>query len=217
MSDWRDALSTADAEPSTTLRAVFGDIDIYLFDQLVKGRFDRRRTVLDAGCGGGRNLVFLLRAGFEVYGVDREPRAIARVREMAAELAPRLPPESFQTAPLDALPFAGESMDAVICSAVLHFADDEPHFDRMVRELWRVLRPGGFFLARLASNIGIEDRVRELSPGRYRLPDGSDRFLVSEAMLQDRTEALGAILAEPIKTTNVQGLRAMTTWCLEKP
>ena len=218
-SDWRDTLSAAGegAAPSGVLRHVFGDIDIYLFDQLAKGRFDRLRTVLDAGCGGGRNLVFLLRAGFEAYGVDREPAAIARVRELAAELAPRLPPENFQTAALDAIPFENESMDAVICSAVLHFADGGPHFDRMLRELWRVLRPGGFFFARLASNIGIEDRVRELSSGRYRLPDGSDRFLASEAMLLERTEALGAILAEPIKTTNVQGLRAMTTWCLEKP
>ena len=43
---------------SAELRAQFGDVDIYLFDQLLRGRFDARRRILDAGCGGGRNLPY---------------------------------------------------------------------------------------------------------------------------------------------------------------
>jgi tellurite methyltransferase len=202
--------------PSAALRQAFGDIDIYLFDQLLRGRFDGVRTVLDAGCGGGRNLVYLLRAGFDVHGVDREARAVERVRRLAAELAPGLPPENFQVAEVDALPFADESMDAVISSAVLHFAGDEAHFGRMVGEMWRVLGPGGLLFARLASSIGIEARVRPLGDGRHHLPDGSERFLVDEAGLLARTEALGGELLDPIKTTNVQNLRAMTTWVVRK-
>jgi SAM-dependent methyltransferase len=107
-------------------------------------------------------------------------------------------------------------MDAVVCSAVLHFAADGAHFGRMVRELWRVTAPGGLFFARLASNIGLEDRVGAAGR-RVRLPDGSDRFVVDEAMLLAWTERLGARLLDPIKTTNVQGQRCMTTWCLLKP
>jgi tellurite methyltransferase len=202
--------------PSAALRKAFGDIDIYLFDQLLRGRFDGVRTVLDAGCGGGRNLVYLLRGGFEVHGVDRDARSVERVRRLAAELAPDLPPENFQVAEVDALPFADAAMDAVISSAVLHFAADEAHFGRMVDEMWRVLRPGGLLFARLASSIGIEARVRPLGNGRHHLPDGSERFLVDEAGLLARTEALGGVLLDPIKTTNVQNLRAMTTWCVRK-
>jgi tellurite methyltransferase len=202
--------------PSAALREAFGEIDIYLFDQILKGRFDSARSVLDAGCGGGRNLVWLLRSGFDVFAVDRSAEAVARVRRLAAELAPGLPPERFQVAEVDALPFADESMDAVLSSAVLHFAADEAHFDRMLHEMWRVLRPGGFLFARLATSIGIEDRVIPTAGGRHRLPDGSERFLMDEPRLLARAERLGGVLLDPIKTTNVQNLRAMTTWCLGK-
>jgi len=201
--------------PSAELRAQFGEIDIYLFDQVLRGRFDRRRRVLDAGCGDGRNLRLLLRLGFACFGVDRDPIAVERVRSLAADLAPQLPAQNFQAGELDRLPWDAASMDAVICSAVLHFAADSEHFARIVLELWRVLAPGGLFFARLASNIGIESQVGPAGR-RVRLPDGSDRFVVDERMLLEWTERLGARMLDPIKTTNVQQQRCMTTWCLEK-
>lgn len=207
---------SAGSPPSAALREAVGEIDIYLFDQLLKGAFDSVRTVLDAGCGSGRNLVPFLHCGYEVFGVDRDDRAITRVRRMAAELAPALQADNFQIGEVDALPYGDERMDAVISSAVLHFAADEREFDAMLHEMWRVLRPGGLFFARLATSIGMESRLPSSSPGRYRLPDGSERFLMDEAGLLARAESLGATLAEPIKTTNVQNLRAMTTWCLRK-
>jgi SAM-dependent methyltransferase len=193
----------------------FGDIDIYLFDQLLRGRFDTRPRVLDAGCGDGRNLQFLLTRGFECYGLDRDPRAVEHVRRAAASLTADTPAERFSVGEVDQLPWTDASMDAVICSAVLHFADDLEHFGRMVRELWRVLAPGGLLFSRLASNIGLESIV---GPGgrRVRLPDGSDRFVVDEALLLSWTASLGGRLADPLKTTVVQGMRSMTTWCLVK-
>jgi tellurite methyltransferase len=201
---------------SAALREQFGSIDIYLFDQLLRGRFDSCERVLDAGCGQGRNLVHFLRSGFEVYACDRDESAVEGVIELAARLAPSLPAGNFRTAELDALPWEDARMDAVLCSAVLHFATDERHFERMLAELWRVLRPGGLFFARLASSIGIEGRVRMGAGRRARLPDGTDRFLVDEALLVRCTESLGGTLLDPIKTTNVQNLRAMTTWSLRK-
>ena len=197
------------------LRRQFGDIDIYLFDQILRGRFDTRRRVLDAGCGDGRNLIYFLRNGFSCYGVDSEPDAIRRMREVAAALAPSTPAEQFVVADIDRLPFDEGMMDAVISSAVLHFASDEDHFSRMVTEMWRVLAPRGLFFARLASNIGLEDRVG--GAGRVAaLPDGTERFIVDEPMLLRYTERLGGTLIDPIKTTNVQQMRCMTTWCLAK-
>jgi tellurite methyltransferase len=210
-------MATEAGRAAAMLREQLGAIDIYLFDQLLKGRFDGCHRVLDAGCGNGRNLTWFLRHGFEVFGADRDPSAIERVRRLAGRLAPGLAPDHFQVAELDALPWKNASMDAVLCSAVLHFAEDEAHFDRMLGETWRVLRPGGLFFARLASSIGIMDRITPIDGGRRaRLPDGSDRFLVDEAMLLGRADRLGAELLDPIKTTNVQNLRAMTTWCLRK-
>ena len=202
---------------SAALRERFGEIDIYLFDQLLKGRFDDRRRVLDAGCGSGRNLVYLLRAGFEVYGIDRDAQAVAAVRDLADALAPGTPPDRFRVGGVDALPWPDASMDAVLSSAVLHFADDEAHFARMLREMWRVLRPDGLLFARLASTIGLEGRVRWTDGRRAVLPDGSTRFVVDTEFLDRYADELGAELLDPVKTTNVQDLRAMTTWVLRKP
>ena len=202
--------------PGAELRASFGEIDIYLFDQILKGRFDRRRRVLDAGCGDGRNLVYLLRNGFTCYAIDRDPRAVQRVRALATQLAPALPDSHFQVGELDRLPWGDNSMDAVICSAVLHLAEDAAHFGRLVEDMWRVLAPDGLFFARLASNIGIEAQVGRAAGLRVRLPDGSDRFVVDQAMLLEWTDRLGGSLTDPIKTTNVQQERCMTTWCVLK-
>jgi tellurite methyltransferase len=202
--------------PGEELRQQFGDIDIYLFDQLLRGRFDARRRVLDAGCGDGRNLIWLLQHGFECYGVDAEPSAIDLVREIASRLAPTLPSTNFMVANLTRLPYPDEQMDVVICCAVLHFAADEGQFDAMVNEIWRVLARRGLLFARLVSNIGFENVVGPAGR-QVRLPDGTDRFVVDEQMLVRSTVRLGGRLVDPIKTTNVQGKRCMTTWSIVKP
>jgi SAM-dependent methyltransferase len=209
-------MSIALPPPSADLRAKFGEIDIYLFDQLLRGRLDRRTRVLDAGCGSGRNLTYLLRRGFTCFGIDRDPSAVDEMRALSAQVAPSLPPENFQAGELDRLPWPDASMDVVVCNAVLHFASDEAHFDRMVLDMWRVLAPDGMLFARLASNIGLADRIGAAGR-RVRLPDGSDRFVVDERMLMAWTARAGGQLLDPIKTTIVQGQRCMTTWCVRKP
>lgn len=59
--------------------------------------------------------------------------------------------------------FADESFDFIISSAVLYFAEHEKHFDQMVYELWRVLKPGGRLFARLVSSNGMESSMQPLS------------------------------------------------------
>lgn len=194
----------------TPLRDEFGDIDIYLFDQLLRGRISPGMRVFDAGCGGGRNLVYLLRHGYEVCGNDADAAAVAQVRARAASLSSR--DHDFRVEAIEQTSFPDGHADAVIASAVLHFARDAAHFEAMLRQMWRVLRPGGLFFARLASNIGMAGDVTPIGDGRFRLPDGSDRFLVDAAAIEGWTRRLGGSLIDPIKTTVVQDQRAMTTW-----
>ena len=207
---------TAPLRPSS-LREQFGDIDIYLFDQLLRGRITDGMAVLDAGCGGGRNLVFMMRARMNLFGIDESADAIAAVRRQAAMLAPHLPADRFTVQQMDSMSFRDGCMDVVLSSAVLHFARDEAHFSAAVREMWRVIAPGGLLFCRLASTIGIEDQVQVLSGRRHVLPDGSTRFLVDAPYLLDFTTRLDGMLLDPLKTTVVQGMRAMTTWVLRKP
>ena len=198
------------------LPSLLGPIDIYLLDQVLRGRIVPGQRIFDAGCGGGRNLVYFLRAGFEVFGVDSEPEAIRAVRSLAAELAPRLPAENFRTEPIERSTFPDECAEVVISSAVLHFSRDEAHFRAILSGTWRHLAPGGLFFCRLASTIGLETRFKPLGGRRFHLPDGSDRFLVDEAFLLELTEELGGELLDPIKTTVVQDRRCMTTWVVRK-
>ncbi len=199
-----------------TLQDQFGQIDIYLFDQLLRGRIAPGSRILDAGCGSGRNLVYFLREGYEVFAADLDPLAIEDTRRMAAFFAPALPAANFRIEPVEAMSFPEGFATTVILSAVLHFARDERHFAAMVKGAWRVLAPGGILFCRMASTIGIESKIQPVSGRHYLLPDGSERFLVDELLLMDVTAKLGGELLDPLKTTVVQNQRAMTTWVVQK-
>jgi tellurite methyltransferase len=204
------------SEKMSDLSHQFGQIDIYLFDQLLRGRIAPGMRILDAGCGSGRNLVYLLQAGYEVFGADTNPAAIAEVQRLAARLAPTLSANNFRVESLAALSFPKAFVDVVICSAVLHFAYDDAQFNGMLRGCWSALKPGGLFFCRLASSIGLDGRGRLLGGRRYLLPDGSERYLVDEPLLMALTTELGGELLDPLKTTVVQGQRCMTTWVVRK-
>mgnify|MGYP000430039161 CR=1 FL=1 len=198
------------------LKDQVGNIDIYLLDQILKGRYENGQRVLDAGCGGGRNLTYFLKEGWDVYGVDKSAEAVVAIQRLSKELAPSNLSTNFRVESVESLSFETNFFDVVICNAVLHFANNPAHFEAMLHSIWRVLKPGGHLFVRLASNIGLENRMIALKDGQFLLPDESIRFLVDENLLIKYTKELGGELTEYIKTTNVQGLRCMTTWCLQK-
>ncbi len=187
------------------LQKQFGPIDIYLFDQLLRGRIAPGMRILDAGCGSGRNLVYFLNEGYEVFGVDQDPQAVAA-----------LPQENFRVGHIEEMPFPDAFADVVISSAVLHFARDDAHFRAMLDGMWRILKPGGLFFCRLASSIGIENQIVRVGGRRHLLPDGSERYLADEALLCGLTQELGGRMLDPLKTTVVQNQRSMTTWVVRK-
>jgi SAM-dependent methyltransferase len=199
---------------SLSLQEQFGQIDIYVFDQILRGNLAPGMRVLDAGCGYGRNLVYLLREGCEVFALDMDAEGVEHVRRLAASVSAGLPAENFQVGAIDRMPFPDGFADAVISSAVLHFARDEEHFRAMLMEMWRVLRPGGMLFCRLGSRIGMD--FERVPGGRFLVGDGSEWFLVDEEMLLELTDEMNGVLVDPLKTTIVQDYRCMTTWVLRK-
>ena len=192
---------------------------------------DLGMRIFDAGCGAGRNIQYLLREGYDVSGVDLDERSIQAVRKLAQQVAPSssaFQADHFRVEPVEATSFPDAFADLVISHSVLHFARDEDHFDSMMREMWRLLKPGGIFFSRLASTIGIEKEVEPVSGRRFLIPDGTgryladgtpvraERYLVDEEILASLTERLGARMIDPLKTTVVERRRAMTTWVLQK-
>ncbi|MDX6456333.1 MAG: hypothetical protein QOH35_1003 [Acidobacteriaceae bacterium] len=199
---------------SLSIQEQFGQIDIYVFDQILRGNIAPGMRVLDAGCGYGRNLVYLLREGCEIFALDVDPDGVEHVRQLSASLGTGLPAENFQVGPIERMPFPDGLGDVVICNAVLHFARDERHFRAMLADLWRVLKPGGMLFCRLGSRIGMDfERVRA---DIFIVGDGQEWFLVDEEMLLSLTEQMNAVLVDPLKTTIVQDYRCMTTWVLRK-
>ncbi|MGB9153025.1 MAG: class I SAM-dependent methyltransferase [Alphaproteobacteria bacterium] len=192
----------------------FGQIDIYVFDQILRGNIAPGMRVLDAGCGYGRNLVHLLRQGCEIFALDANPDGVEHVRQLSASLGTGLPADNFQVGLIERMPFPDAFADVVMCNSVLHFARDEDHFKIMLSELWRVLKPGGMFFSRLGSRIGMD--FERVQGGRYVVGDGSVWFLVDEEMLTQLVEEMNAVLVDPLKTTIVQDYRCMTTWVLRK-
>ena len=201
-------------EPRMSVQEQFGQIDIYVFDQILRGNIAPGMRVLDAGCGYGRNLVHLLREGCEVFALDASEEGVEHVRQLAAMLAPQLPAENFRVGAIERMEFPDGFADVVICNSVLHFARDEQHFLAMVEELWRVVRPGGMLFCRLGSRIGMD--FERLRGNVYRVGDGSEWFLVDEAVLLRMTEEMNGLLVDPLKTTIVQDYRCMTTWVVRK-
>jgi tellurite methyltransferase len=199
-----------------TLQEQFGQIDIYLFDQLLKGRISPGMRILDAGCGTGRNLVYFLREGYEVYAADADAQAVESVRSLARKLAPALPASNFRVEAVENMSFDDACADVVISNTVLHLAQDDKQFEAMLLGSWRVLKPGGLFFCRVASSIGMESQFKCVQGRRFLAPDGAERYLVDAEMLASLTERLGADMVEPIKTTVVQNQRSMTTWVLRK-
>ncbi len=197
-----------------SIQEQFGQIDIYLFDQILRGNISEDMRVLDAGCGYGRNLVYLLREGCEVFAVDEDEAGIAHVRALSDSLETGLPVENFRVGAIEKMEFPDGFADVVICSAVLHFARDARHFRAMLDEIWRVLRPGGMLFCRLGSRIGMD--FEEVGDNIFLLGDGSEWFLVDEEMLLNLTREMNAVLVDPLKTTIVQDYRCMTTWVLRK-
>lgn len=196
------------------IREQFGQIDIYVFDQILRDNIQPGMCVVDAGCGFGRNIVYLMRKGCRVFAIDADANGVEHVRRLSEALNTGLPEANFQVGSIEHMPFADEIADVVICSAVLHFARDEDQFQAMLAELWRVLKPGGMLFCRLGSRIGMD--FQPVRGHIFKVGDGSEWFLVDEDMLLDLTDDLDAVLVDPLKTTIVQDYRCMTTWVIRK-
>jgi tellurite methyltransferase len=194
------------------LTTLLGNMDVYLLDQIMKGRYALPDLILDAGAGGGRNLHWLVQEGFQVYGTDRNPESV----EVLKQTYPYLPNDRFQVATVESLPFPDDFFNHIISSAVLHFAYNEPHFEQMFGEMIRVLRPSGSLFIRVATDVGLADKIIPLGHGRFQLPDGTDRFLLTREALDSLLRQYQLCLLEPFKTVLVEELRSMGVVVLGK-
>jgi len=197
------------------LNSHLGNIDIYLLDQILKGRFNKSMKILDAGCGEGRNLIYFMREGFSVWGIDENPMAIKYLHTLARTINKSIPDESFQLGDLRDIQFPDENFEVVISSAVLHFSDGKNDFQKMFSELMRVLKTGGILFLRMCTDVGMNKMVH-VSEGTFKLPDGTIRYILTEEILGFLIDKYSLQYLEPFKSVVVHGQRSMATLVLEK-
>ena len=116
------------------------------------------KSVMDAGCGDGRNLKPLIEAGFDVMGVDYSRRAIECCGRRYAD------DENLELGchPLDNIPLTPGSLDVVICDHVLTHIRN---VDRVLEQFYVLLKKGGYalleFTSRLDSTYGQGEYLSE--------------------------------------------------------
>lgn len=198
------------------LNKELGNIDIYLLDQILKGRYNKSMKILDVGCGEGRNLIYFLNNGFDIYGIDKNAAAIQMLQYIARTINTKYEHRRFIQSAIEGIPFNEGEFDVIICSAVLHFAENDAHFHKMLGSICSVTKTGGSLFIRMTSDIGIEDKVFEVSEGQYQIPDGSIRYLLKRKAIPELLSKYNLSLVEPVKTVNVEDKRCMTTLVLRK-
>ena len=197
---------------NNTIQQQLGQTDIYLIDQILKGRYKLHDKILDAGCGNGRNMQWFLQNNFNISGIDICKEAI----DILKNIYPALPADRFLVSAIEETIFKDNYFDHIICSAVLHFANNTAQFKKMIAELIRILKPGGTIFIRMTSDIGIENKVQLIADGVYFIPDGSKRFLLTKTLLADCLLQHNLKFIEPFKTVNVADIRCMSTLLLQK-
>ena len=193
-----------------------GNIDIYLLDQILKARFEKQHKILDAGCGEGRNLIYFVRNDYQVWGLDKNEDAVQMLKYVVKSINKSYPLERFVAGNVEKMPYQDRYFDAIISSAVLHFAENKDHFLSMIGELSRVLKPGGILFARMTTDVGIKELIQHAGEGKYFLPDGSVRFLLNKNQLKEIMVKFGFQFLEPFKTVIVDKMRSMSTLVLQK-
>jgi len=148
--------------------------------------------------------------------VDKDHLLLEEAKNNGLRIDPQLSLKHFQVADGTHLPFKDNSFDIVLSIAVLHFSKNFKQFLKFINEMWRVLKPGGVLFVRQATIIGIEDYIKPLKNNWYKLPDGTERFLINKNDLHSIFNKLGGKLLDPLKTTNVDDIRSMTTWSIQK-
>ena len=191
----------------TTFDAL-GNVDIYVIDQILKGQYQNGQSILDAGCGKGRNLKWFYQNDYEIFGIDADAEFLSFAKAQYPKTE-----GNFITGTLDDLPYDENSFDHILCCAVLHFAESGTHFTAMFSELIRVLKPDGMLLIRIASNIGLDGNAPDI---RYKENGQKGTYYRTRERIKQLIGEFNLTVLEPLKTTNVQDERAMTTLVLQK-
>lgn len=152
-----------------------GDSRVHLLDAAMLELCAARPALpaLDVGCGEGRFCRMLRDKGVHIIGIDPTEKLLAAARERDVN-------GDYQIARAEALPFESESFDLVVSYLTLIDIDD---FRAAIREMARVLRPGGKLV--VANLTGMATSSPQ---GWWRDEDGQALFWTLDNYMDERAE-----------------------------
>lgn len=176
------------------LNRLLGNLDLFVLDQILKGTFNPKMKILDAGCGEGRNLQYFFNQDYPVFGIDKNSDAIRMLHFVLRSTFPNIAIDQFSIGAVESMPYKNEDFDAILCLAVLHFAQDYDHFMAMFSELHRCLKPNGLML--------ISCRYNELNTLDYENSEFS--FHLDYATIEQLERIFNMQKVAPAKTTTLE-------------
>ncbi len=201
---------------TTNLLQQLGNIDIYLLDQLMRGRIHSSMKLLDAGCGHGRNSEYFIRNNYDISGFDRKEASLNDLKANIPIWNPDFNSSKFKLGNIENPPFSDQRFDFIISSAVLHFAESRKHFIQLFEAMIQLLSPQGILWIRMCAKHTIESYAEQIEEDIYFLPDESTRYLLDLKVLAQLQQKHHLQLLDPFKTLNVSNLRTMSTIVLQK-
>lgn len=125
----------------------------YAFEMIKNIPNGRHLLALDAGCGAGFYLNDLVKAGFDVYGVDNSPEMLRKSRELL-EKNGRASAAHLSLGDIEELPFENSKFDLVLCIGVLDYLLTD---ELALAEIVRIMKPGAHFLLSISNQWNLSD------------------------------------------------------------
>ncbi|WKK76408.2 class I SAM-dependent methyltransferase [Marivirga salinae] len=198
------------------LNSELGNIDLYWLDFILKGYLPDDAKVLDAGCGEGRNLTYCLKNNLDIFGIDQNPEAINFLKLIAKKYKLGDLDARFQVMKLDKILFPDSTFDIIIGSAVLHFAKNVAHFNMMINELIRLLKPNGKIFIRTMTDRYFPENIVELEEGVFQFQNKQIRFVINADVFVENLRDRQLELIEPYKEVLVENRHTMGTFMFQK-
>jgi SAM-dependent methyltransferase len=149
--------------------AAFDDEEYNSVIDTVWGKDMTGITIADIGSASGVSAALFAARGAKVIGIEIAPDLVAQAKDLWKEYSDRI---SFEVGDAESLDIPDSSIDAVFFGGVLHHI---PLLDKVYAEAYRVLKPGGKFIAIEPNRLDIFERMEwcvadlrgKLTPNEY--------------------------------------------------
>ncbi|MEM6735448.1 MAG: methyltransferase domain-containing protein [Bacteroidota bacterium] len=158
----------------------FGDMDLFLIDAILKGKIPQEGKVLDIGCGEGRNGIFFINEEYEYLGIDQNASRISLIDYLSKSSKTAI--ARFQVGRMQEIDLS-EEFDVIICSRILHFAENEQDFQLIWRNIVQHLNTQGVLYFSMDSAM-IGQEVKAKGNGKYEFQDGHISYALNPSLYE---------------------------------